>query len=348
MSNNKNAPDNTDARKLTATELRTLRIRGVKAVQAGEHPDKVAVTLGVSRAAVFNWLSLYRSGGWQALEAKSRGGRKRKLSPEALQDIAAIVLNDDPRQHLFSFALWTLEFIQKIILQRHKVELSRYAISKILKQLGLSPQRPLWRAWQQDPKKVEAWLEDQYPQIKRRAKKLGAEIYFGDEAGVRSDGHAGTTWGIKGMTPIVKATGARFGLNVISAVSNRGKLRFMITEGTVGAAQFIEFLKRLLVGAANPVFLIVDGHPAHRSKMVKEFVAQSCGELELYNLPAYSPELNPDELVWKHLKNDVVGKQTVRDKSELRKLVDRTMRSIQKLPNLLRSFFQHPETRYAC
>jgi transposase len=340
-------PISTDARKLTAAALTDLRIRGVKAVQSGQHPDQVARALGVSRAAVYNWLALYRTGGWHALNASSRGGRKPKLGPKELQLLAATILNDDPRQHKFAFALWTLQAIMEVIRKKFGVVLSRFAVSKLLKQLGMSQQRPLWRAWQQDPKKVEAWLEDEYPKIKRRAKRLGAEIFFGDEAGIRSDGHAGTTWGLRGLTPVIQTTGARFGINVISAISSRGHLRFMIVEGNVNACTFVDFLKRLIAGMKHPVFLVVDGHPAHRARKVREFVASSEGMLELYTLPAYSPELNPDELVWNNLKNHSVGKVTAQSKSDLRRIATSALRSLQKRPETIQGFFKHPETCYA-
>lgn len=247
----------------------------------------------------------------------------------------------------FPFMLWTLALIKQMIIAKFGITLSRWALSRLLKQLGLSPQRPLWRAWQQDPEKVDRWLKEEFPRLKALAKKRGADIYFGDEAGVRSDHHTGTTWGLKGQTPIVRSTGARFGLNVISALSPRGELRFMVVGGKVNADTFIEFLRRLTKGAARPIFLIVDGHPVHKAKKVAKFIAGLDGTLELFTLPAYSPELNPDELVWNHLKNHQVGKQSVASLDELKSLTSSSMRRMQNNPELIRSFFQHPETKYA-
>jgi transposase len=167
----------------------------------------------------------------------------------------------------------------------------------LLNQLGLTPQRPVWRAYQQRPAEVQRWLDEEYPRIHRLAQKRKATIFFGDEAGVRSDHHAGTTWAIRGETPVVSSTGARFGLNLISAVSAQGELRFMTVNGRVGAKVFIEFLKRLLHNSERTIFLIVDGHPAHKAKIVARCVKSIKDRLHLFFLPPYSPELNPDELL---------------------------------------------------
>ena len=177
------------------------------------------------------------------------------------------------------------------------IKLSKASVSRLLRQLGLSPQKPLWRAYQQDPVSVRKWLDQDYPAIREEARKVNAQIFFGDEAGVRSDHHSGTTWAPIGQTPIVKATGARFGINIISAVSARGKMRFMTVKETVKADIFIEFLKRLIYNQEQPIFLILDSHPVHHATKVKEFESSTNGKLRLFYLPSYSPELNPDEQV---------------------------------------------------
>ena len=287
----------TDARALDHATLSELRRRGVAAVQSGEAPGLVAAALGVNLRTLFRWLAQYRRGGWGQLDARKRGGRPPKLDGRALRWIYSTVANKNPQQLKFPFALWTAAMVQALISERFKVPLSHSSVCRLLHQLGLSAQRPLWRAYQQDPKAVRQWLETDYPAIRRRARREGAQIFFADEAGVRSDFHSGTTWGRRGRTPVVSSTGARFGANLISAVSAQGQLRFMLTKGRVTAAVFIEFLRRLLVNAAAPIFLVVDGHPTHRAKSVARFVAEQHGRLALFHLPPYSPELNPDELV---------------------------------------------------
>lgn len=337
----------TDARSLDHKTLTQLRRRAVAGVQEGQSPELVAVSLGINRTTIYDWLAMYRRGGWSALEAKKRGGRKAKLNGQALQWIYRTVTMKNPLQMKFPFALWTCEMIGKLIAERFGVRLSRTSVNRLLDQLGLSPQRPLWRAYQQNPEAVEHWMNSEYPKIRRQAQREGAEIFFGDEAGVRSDFHAGTTWGKKGVTPVVSSTGARFGFNLISAVSPRGNLRFMVVEGKVSAATFIDFLGRLLHGAVKPVYVIVDGHPSHKARMVSQYVESLAGKLKLFFLPGYSPELNPDELVWKSLKADGLGRQMHTDKQQMKRSAISHLRKLQRLPHIIRSFFQKPSTAYA-
>lgn len=337
----------TDARRLSHTVLTELRRRAVQQVQAGESPEVVAAALGINRTTIYDWLSLYRHGGWDALTAKKRGGRRRKLDGRALRWIFDTVTMKNPLQLQFPFALWTCAMIGAVIADRFGVRLSRSSVGRLLTQLGLSAQRPLWRAYQQNPAEVDRWLKQEYPKIQALARRQGAEIFFGDEAGVRSDHHAGTTWAVRGRTPIVSSTGARFGFNLISAISARGLLRFMVVEGKVGAAAFVAFLKRLLHGARRPIFLIVDGHPAHKARLVERFVAATKGQLSLYFLPAYSPELNPDELVWNNLKNAALGRRPHYAKVQLKRAAISHLRSLQRSAAKVRSFFQTPYTCYA-
>jgi len=217
----------------------------------------------------------------------------------------------------------------------------------MLNQLGLSAQRPLWRAYQQDPAAVDRWVKEEFPKIRKEAEQLGAEIWFGDEAGVRSDAHSGTTWAPRGKTPIVSTTGARFGLNLISAVSRQGAFRFMCVEGRVNAGVFIKFLARLIHGQESPIFLIVDGHPTHKAKCVRDFVSATEGQLRLYVLPPYSPELNPDEHVWNDLKNNGIGRKVITGPQQMRRDVISYLRFIQKTPDRVRAYFRAPTTIYA-
>ena len=185
-----------------------------------------------------------------------------------------------------------------------------------------------------------------FPAIRAEAKKAGATVYFADEAGIRSDDHAGTTWAPVGQTPVVKATGARHGLNMISAVTAQGLLRFSTFTGGFTAARFIEFCKKLIHDTSAPVYLVVDGHPAHRAKAVKEFVASTDGRLRLFVLPAYSPQLNPDEWVWKNVKHDRVGRTSVTGPEQFKAKVISALRRLQKIPAIVRAFFSDPDLRY--
>lgn len=336
-----------DARALDHRTLTELRRRGVASVQSGQTPEAVASALGVSRATVYGWLALYRHGGWGALDAKKRGGRRPKLDGKALRWVFDTVTSKSPLQLRFKFALWTSKMVAELIHKEFRIKLSKASVCRLLNQLGLTPQRPMWRAYQQRPEQVQHWLEKEYPQIRKLAKREGAQIFFGDEAGVRSDHHAGTTWAKKGQTPVVSTTGARFGLNLISAVSPQGEIRFMTVKGRVNAGVFIEFLKRLIHNAPGPIFLIVDGHPSHKAKKVGAFVEGTGGRLRLFFLPPYSPELNPDESVWNDLKNNVVGRQALRDLDSLTRSVIGFLRHLQKSPSRVRAYFNQATTRYA-
>jgi len=259
--------------------------------------------------------------------------------------IADAVHDKTPQQFCFEFGLWTLALIRHLIKRQFGIDLSTGAMYRVMKVLGFSAQKPKYRAWQQDDVLVRTWETETFPAIMKQAKQEGATVYFADESGIRSDYHTGTTWAKKGETPLVKVTGRRFSLNMLSAISPSGKMRFMLNEGTTTAKVFIEFLKRLLIGMKNPVFLIVDGHPVHRSKTVKEFISKTEGKLRLFFLPPYAPQLNPDEVVWAHVKRHV-SKRLVQSKEEMKKLALSALKRIQMLPNLVKSFFQQPECLY--
>lgn len=336
-----------DARRLSHETLTELRKRAVASVQDGQSPEVVAKALQVSRQALYGWLARYRDGGWGNLNAKKRGGRRPKLDARAMKWIYDTVTMKNPLQMKFTFALWTARMVGKALFDQFGIKLSKASVCRLLAQLGLSPQRPVWRAYQQQPEAVKRWLDEEYPRIKELARQLKAVIFFGDEAGVRSDRHAGTTWAPKGKTPVVSSTGSRFGLNIISAVAAQGEFRFMTVKGKVGAPQFIEFIKRLLHGVSRMVFLIVDNHPAHRAKSVKAFAETVKDRFRLFHLPSYSPELNPDERVWNDLKNNAIGKQCLTGPEQLSKTVVGTLRSIQKSPARVRSYFNNETTKYA-
>lgn len=315
-------------------------------MQGGQSPEVVAEALMISRGTIYNWLALYRSGGWHSLDAGKRGGRRPKLDGKAFKWIYDTVTMKRPEQFKFKFALWTSKMLVKLIKDKFGVSMSKSSVCRLLKQIGLSSQRPVWRAYQQDPEKVDDWLNERFPAIDARARREGGEIWFGDEAGVRSDSHSGKTWAKRGETPVVTTTGARFGLNLISAVNRRGEIRFMGVDGRVNAGVFIDFMKRLIAGTEKKVFLIVDGHPSHKAAKVRRFVEERSSEIELFLLPPYSPELNPDEHVWNDLKNNGIGKQSITGPDIMKKAVHSFMRFLQKTPERVASYFRAPETEY--
>jgi transposase len=336
----------TDARSYPHDMLERLRRDAVARVEAGESAEAVARGLGINRRTIYRWLSAYHYGGDDALGAKPLPGAPRKLDAKQMAKLSRMIREKTPLQFKFDFALWTLAIIRELIQRTFGVSLSEVSVGRVMKRLGFTPQRPLYRAWQQNPELVENWRAHEYPALAARAKREGAEIFFADEAGVRSDYHAGTTWAPVGQTPVVETTGARYGMNMLSAVSAKGHFRFMVVQERVDAQVFRDFLRRLIAGMDRKIFLIVDGHPIHKAKLVRQFVEDNADRLELFFLPPYAPELNPDELVWGHVKARV-AKATTRTKEELKAMVDRALHRLQKLPGIVAGFFHAPTCRYA-
>jgi transposase len=337
-----------DARQLDHSTLEEVRKRAVARVQAGESPEVVGRVLGLNRSTIYIWLAQYRRGGWDGLKAKPLTGRPPKLDGKKLRWIYETVTQKNPLQLKFAFALWTREMVADLIQRRYGIRLALNSVGRLLAQLGITPQKPLHRAIERDEALVQKWLKTEYPGIRKMAQTQDADIYFGDAAHMRSDHHSGRTWGKKGETPIVEATGARHRLSLISAITSKGHMRFMIKEkGGVNADVFIEFLKRLVVGATRPIFLIVDRGPAHIARKTKAFVETLGGKLKLFFLPPYSPDRNPDELVWKHLKADTVGRMVTTSKADFKEKVISSMRSLQKRPDKIAAFYQKPSLKYA-
>jgi transposase len=234
-----------------------------------------------------------------------------------------------------------------LIADRFGINVSVWTVGRYLRKWGFTPQKPLRRAYEQDPEAVRRWLEVEYPAIRRRAKRRKAEIYWADEMGVRSDHQVGRSYGRRGCTPEVRGTGKRFGCNMISAVTNRGGLSFMIFGGRFNSSVMIDFLRRLLRQASGRVVTIVDGHPVHRSRKLKAWVAERSDQLELYYLPGYSPELNPDELLNQDVKSNAVGRLRPRDQTEMIGNVRSYLWSTQRRPGIVRNYFQEEHVRYA-
>ena len=321
------------------------RVRAIQLVESGKHPNEVAEFMDVGESTVLEWMRKYRAGGLAAVSTKFASGRPTALTDRQLLELLTLIVGCDPRQLSFGFALWTRELVADLIRRRFKVNLSRVTVGRILKRLGLSPQRPLYRAYQQDPERVDRWRREEYPAIRAEAAKEGATIFFADEAAVRTDHHAGTTWAPIGQTPVVTGTGERKTIMMISAITPRGQLRFHLHEGSFQAVHFIAFCKQLLRDVTGKIFLIVDGSSVHTAKEVKEFVRDE-ERLRLFFLPPYSPELNPDEWVWKNVKHDRIGRTSVRSLDELKNVAESALRRLQKTPRIVRGFFADPSLAY--
>lgn len=291
-----------DARKLSTDEKALLRRLAVQRVLDGELPGVVTRSYGLGDKTIYRWLKIAKEQGIDALAPKPRPGRGKALSDFEAEEVKRWILGGDPRQYGFDFGLWTRQIVSDLINDRLNIHLGLTAVGDLLHRVGLTPQKPMRRAYERDDKEIEKWKEETYPEIKKSAKKQGAEIFWLDEASIRSDDPLMRTWGLKGQTPTVKTSGQRQGVNAISALSNGGGFWYQVYTERFNADVFIECLKDLMGNRKKPIYIITDGHPVHKSKKVKEFVVSLKGRLSIFILPPYAPDLNPDELVWNYIR----------------------------------------------
>lgn len=335
-----------DGRTLSHEASETIRRMAVKRVQEGESPADVIASYGLCRTSIYRWLRASEAGGDEALGLRKPTGRPTKLTEAQMAKVRTWICGKDPRQYGFDFGLWTRQIVAALIEEKFGVELGVTAVGRLLARVGITPQKPLRRAYERDPKAIQAWQRDIYPALKERAKERGADIFFEDEAGVRSDCVLGQTWGEKGKTPEVFTSGQRQSVNAISAVNELGAFWFEVYTGRLNATSFVEFLRRFMRWRRRPVFLVMDKHPAHRAKMVIEYLKSLEGMLEIHFLPGYAPDLNPDEFVWNHLRQVGTAKKPLRKNESLRSRVEGDLSDIKANPALVRSFFRAPSVSY--
>jgi transposase len=329
-----------DGRKLSHKALEHMRLLAVRRVtEDGERPSDVMDSLGLCRTSIYPWLRRYRDKGLEALAEKVSQGPEPKLSEKQRQQVRRWILGKDPRQHGFDFGLWTRRIVQSMIGEKMGVELCLTSVGKLLASLEITPQKPLRRAYERDPLAVERWRMEEYPKLRKRAKQRGAMIFFLDEAGFQSDPPLGRTYGLKGHTPVVPSSGQRQSINVISAVNASGAFWAATYTGKLDSEAFVIFLRNFMKGRRNKVFLVVDGHPAHKARIVKEYVAGTQGRLELHFLPPYAPDLNPDEFVWNYMKTTGVSKKPLKKNESLRARVEQDLINISQDAILVASFF---------
>jgi transposase len=335
-----------DGRKLKRGAQERIRILAVRRVEAGEAASAVMRSYGLCRTTIYRWLRRAKRGGGERLRARKAPGRPRRLSAAQEARVGRWLNGKDPRQYGFDFGLWTRQIVGSLIEQRFGVKLSVTSVGRLLWRMGISPQKPLRRAYERDPVAVARWTRQEYPRLRKRARQRQGMIFFLDEAGVRSDAGLGRTWAPRGQTPVVPVSGQRQSINAISAVNERGGFWYATFPGRFNATLFVAFLAKFLRHRKRPVFLVLDGHPAHRAAMVRRFAHSTSGRLELYFLPGYSPDLNPDESVWAHIKTHGLSKRPLRENESLRDRVDSDLAAIQRRPALVRSFFRAPSVAY--
>lgn len=337
-----------DFRKLDQKSQEKLRIQAIKMVKNGRTHLEVSNFLGIKRQVVSKWWALYKVAGISGLKMKSRANvtDKSKVNIDQARAVRKIILEKTPDQLNFGFMLWTREAVRLTLKKIYQIDIGLSAVGRLLKKMGLSPQKPMKKAYEQSSSKVRAWLKEEYPKIHSRAKRKGAEIHWGDEMGIRSDDQIGRTYGKIGKTPVVKVSGKRFRTNMISTITNRGKLRFMVFNQRFTTAVFIDFLKRLVKGSKQMIFLILDGHPVHKSKAVKKWFEENKNLIEIYLLPAYSPELNPDEYLNQDIKQ-YSRKRRPENQDELVENLRSYLKSNQKKPDKIKNFFKADKVKYA-
>ena len=318
-----------DNRSLDHKVLEHMRLLAVERVLAGEKPSGVAKSFGIYRTSIYKWLRAHRKRGREALRSTKAKGPTPKLTEGQKKQIRRWIIGKDPRQYGFDFGLWTRSIIAEMIRERFKVSLTLPSIGHLLTSLDITPQKPLRRAYERDEKEVRKWVEEKYPALRKRAKQRGADIFFLDEVGVRSDSPLGRSYGLKGKTPVVKTSGQRQKINAISAVNAKGAFWYKVYSGMFTAALFVVMLKDLMKGRKKPVMLVVDGLPVHKAKSVANYVQSTKGRLELHFLPPYAPDLNPDEFVWNHLKQNGTSKKPLHKNEALRQRIEADLAKIK-------------------
>ena len=337
-----------DGRTLNHKALEHLRRLAVKRViEDKEAPSDVMESLGLCRTTIYPWLRKYEDKGMEALVERIAQGPEPKLTEKQRRQVKRWILGKDPRQFGFDFGLWSGRIVQALIEDKMGIDLGLTAVGRLLASLDLTPQKPLRRAYERDPAAVELWQRESYPKLKKRAKRLGAKIFFLDEAGFQSDPPLARTYGLKGQTPVVVTSGQRQSLNVISAVNARGEFWAATYTGKLDAEAFVAFLQNFLDRRTDKMFLVVDKHPTHKANVVKAYVKSLQGRLELHFLPPYAPDLNPDEFVWSYMKNHGVSKKPLKQNESLRKRVENDLTAIQQDRKLVRSFFCAESVVYA-
>ncbi len=339
-----------DFRKLSSEERLAYRKRAISLIKSGKKKKEVAAIFGVRPNTVSDWMKSYKSDGSKGLQDSKRGVKSedRKLLT-SLQELAIqrLILDVMPDQLKLPYALWTRKSVKELIEREFGVILALTTTGYYLRSWGYTPQKPKKRAYEQNPKAVQRWLEEEYPSIKKRAQQENAQIHWGDETGVRNNSQHGRSYAPKGKTPVKRSMAKRFSTNMISTVTNQGRVEFMIYSGTMNADRFIKFLNQLIKGKEQKVYLILDNLRVHHGKIVKEWAEKHTESIELFYLPSYSPEKNPDEYLNCDLKQGLSQKPAPKNQERLSEHLNEHMVLLQGNPERVRKYFQHKDIQYA-
>jgi len=342
--------DKIDARKLPASAVEEKRRQAVQLRKRGMTRAEIGEIVGVHADTVGRWLKAYATEGAKALKLKTRGRREgsgRRLTEDQERKTRKLLADKTPDQLKMPYALWTRESVRELIKEQFGIALPIRTVGHYLKRWGMTPQKPVKQAYEQQPARVKRWLDEEYPGIQAKAKQEDAEIHWGDETGLRNDCQHERGYAPKGRTPVLRLNAKRESVSMISTVTNQGKVRFKLFEGGMNAAILVDFLKRLIRDAERKVILILDNLRVHHANKVKEWLEGKEEQIELFYLPPYSPELNPDEYLNCDLKAGVHTGKPARSKDQLKRKVTSHMRMLQRKPCRVKKYFKHEKIRYA-
>jgi len=342
--------EKTDFRTLSNNEKYQIRKRGISLKKSGKTQKFIAEVFGVRESTVSSWFKAYKSEGLKGLKDKKRGVSsedKKLISSLQEKQIQSMIIDVMPDQLKLPYALWTRKAVKELVEREFGIVVAINTMGDYLRKWGFTPQKPKKRAYEQNPKAVQKWMNQEYPSIVKKAKQENAEIHWGDETGARNSNQHGRSYAPKGKTPVKISMAKRFSVNMISTVTNRGKVEFMIYSGSMNADRFIEFLKQLIKGKKRKTFLILDNLRVHHSKVVKQWVKQNIESIELFYLPSYSPEKNPDEYLNCDLKYGLSDIPSPKNEKQLKDNVENHMKMLQADQERVKKYFNHKEIQYA-
>lgn len=342
--------ENGKGRMLSGEVLNERRRLAVKLRLGGMKLAAVSESVELSVSTILAAVRAYKRGGWSAVATRRRGrseGDGRTLSSEQEETIRRMICDRTPDQLKMPYALWTRAAVGNLVAHQFDIKLPVRTVGHYLKRWGFTPQKPIRKAYEQRPEAVRSWLEEQYPAILERAKAEGAQIHWGDETGLRSDDVRGRSYAPKGQTPVVEVSRRRESLSLISAVTNQGKVRWMVFGGALNAKILIRFFRRLIQDAQVKVFLVLDNLRVHHARVVRAWLAEHRDQIEVFYLPSYSPELNPDECLNADLKQAVRSRPSSRDKGQMKRAAIGHLRKLSRSPERVKKYFHHKPVRYA-
>lgn len=339
-----------DARKVDKQTLEYIRKRSIKLRKSGKTNKEVSEILGVTPQATSRWWQNYQKAGVAALKVKKTGrpkGSNKKLTPDQEKRIIDLLVDKTPKELKFKFALWTRESVKALIDREFEMDMPISTVGHYLSRWQFTSKKPIKRAYERNDKKVQVWLEEEYPKIKKEAKAQDAVIWWADETSCVSLPNTLKGYAKAGEKPILEHSAKKFRINMISAITNTGKSMFALYDEAINTDRFIDFLQKVIDSSDKKVFMILDNLRVHHAKIVKAWAEEHQDKIALFYLPAYSPDLNPDEYLNQDYKRSANKEQIPTNKKELEHNTRNYMESLQGNPEKVASFFQHKAVKYA-